>query len=307
MPIPDNNSAATDLDTRKFAGPLQDSADGVHEVFVQLSGKSAAQVSSESLAVGRQSADARASAEAQTQSIEQTSESVVATAQTVDPAAEQLFQVSNALPGVGLRATTEALESLAARSDVVKISALVPKTIENAGAAQLTKVLDTWQNLGVTGEGVKIGIIDTGIDYTHADFGGPGTVAAWDAAHASPASAFVPTAKVVGGYDFVGDDYNADPAAGAGYQPVPKPDDNPLDCNGHGTHVSGTAAGYGVTSSGATFTGDYANPDRRSAVRHDGRARNGTEGSALRAQGVRLRRLHERGAAGAGLGTGPEQ
>ena len=38
------------------------------------------------------------------------------------------------------------------------------------------------------------------------------------------------------------------------------PDGNPLDCTtgGHGTHVAGTAAGYGVNSDGTTFTGDYS-------------------------------------------------
>ena len=37
------------------------------------------------------------------------------------------------------------------------------------------------------------------------------------------------------------------------------PTTNPLDCNDHGTHVSGTAAGYGVNANGSTFTGNYAN------------------------------------------------
>ena len=31
-----------------------------------------------------------------------------------------------------------------------------------------------WQNLGFTGKGVKVGIIDGGIDYYHANFGGSG-------------------------------------------------------------------------------------------------------------------------------------
>ena len=52
-------------------------------------------------------------------------------------------------------------------------------------------------------------------------------------------------------YGLVGDDYDAE------NQPVAHPDSNPLDCNGHGSHVAGTAAGSGVTSDGKTYTGSY--------------------------------------------------
>src|SRR5690606_21784710 len=65
--------------------------------------------------------------------------------------------------------------------------------------------------LGITGEGVRIGIIDTGVDYDHPDFGGGGV----------PEGDTFPTERVAFGYDFVGDDYNASTAAGAGYQPIP--------------------------------------------------------------------------------------
>src|SRR5262249_12880155 len=111
---------------------------------------------------------------------------------------------------------------------------------------------------GVHGEGIKIAIIDTGIDYTHANFGGPGTVAAFDAAAATstqPADPafFGPNApKVKGGTDLVGDDYDADDATS-----VPVPDPNPLDCNGHGSHVAGSAAGFGVLQNGNQYTGSY--------------------------------------------------
>ena len=77
----------------------------------------------------------------------------------------------------------------------------------------------SWDGVnGCHGEKIKIAVIDTGIDYTHANFGGPGTVAAYNAANATdtlPANAalFGPAApRVKGGIDFVGDDYNADPA-----------------------------------------------------------------------------------------------
>ena len=117
---------------------------------------------------------------------------------------------------------------------------------------------------GFHGEGINVADIDTGIDYTHADFGGPGTVAAYQAALAAdtgpaPASMFGPTApKVKGGTDLVGDHYgspNVAPATGTDF--TPHPDANPLDCNSHGTHTAGTIAGLGVTTAGTTYTGSY--------------------------------------------------
>ena len=87
---------------------------------------------------------------------------------------------------------------------------------------------------GNTGQGVKVGIIDTGIDYTHPEL----------------------AAAYAGGYDF----YNNDP--------------DPFDDNGHGTHVAGIIAaqmnGQGVVGVapgarlyaykvlGADGSGDYS-------------------------------------------------
>jgi subtilisin family serine protease len=106
----------------------------------------------------------------------------------------------------------------------------------------------------VDGRGVRIGIIDTGIDYTHADFGGSGNVADYiknDRHRLEPGT--FPTAKVIGGFDFVGDDYDPSDPANA----VPKPDPDPLDVEGHGTHVAGIAAGFGVLTNGLAYQGPY--------------------------------------------------
>ncbi|MDP1899084.1 MAG: S8 family serine peptidase [Rubrivivax sp.] len=97
------------------------------------------------------------------------------------------------------------------------------------------------QDLGLTGAGVKIAVLDSGIDYTHKYLGGSGlvadfTVAAAAAAGAPPAGLF-PTAKVIGGYDFVGENWPNTPLA---------PDANPIDAgiaSSHGTHVADIAAG----------------------------------------------------------------
>lgn len=94
---------------------------------------------------------------------------------------------------------------------------------------------DVVQNsLGFTGQGVKVAVIDTGIDYDHPDLGGTGT--------AGLDSTAFPNARVLKGYDFVGNAYNSSGSAAA---QVPHPDSYPDDCAGHGTHVAGIIGANG--------------------------------------------------------------
>ncbi|KAB5590081.1 Minor extracellular protease vpr [Ceratobasidium theobromae] len=69
-----------------------------------------------------------------------------------------------------------------------------------------------------TGAGVTVGIIDSGLDYTHVLFGGK----------------IGPGNKILGGHDFVGDNFTGTDGS------IPVPDDDFLDqCGGHGTYVAG--------------------------------------------------------------------
>jgi subtilisin family serine protease len=68
---------------------------------------------------------------------------------------------------------------------------------------------------GNTGQGVKIAIVDSGVFYTNPALGG----------------CFGPGCLVAGGRDYVGDEF--DGVNGLA------PDNDPLDCTGHGTFVSG--------------------------------------------------------------------
>lgn len=232
-----------------------DAATGRVAVFIRLNRVSAVDAYSAKLASGPVAA--AGAAKAARSAANSTATAVMTALKTKDRSARQLYRTTNAVPGVAVVADAGKVRELAARADVVSISRLVPKKLDNAHSAVLTRVLNTWQTTGLTGQGIRVGIIDSGVDYTHADFGGPGTVAAYDAIDpAAPTTAF-PTAKVVGGTDLAGSNYDAgsdDPA-----QYTPNPDPNPLDCDGHGSHVAGIAAGFGVNADGSTFRGNYRN------------------------------------------------
>ncbi len=157
------------------------------------------------------------------------------------------------------RLTYDGLDVIGGRVALTQVIARLPGVQRIDLAQQANLDLDasvpfifddaTYAQLGGDGTGVTIALIDTGIDYTHATFGGPGTVAAYEAIDPTTlAGSGFPTAKVIGGYDLVGENYDARGATAPGgtCSAIPIPDPNPLDINGHGTHTASTAAGEEV-------------------------------------------------------------
>ena len=175
---------------------------------------------------------------------------------------EVLGTYQSALNGIKVSIPRRQLAALRELPGVVAVREVAVSQRANVTGVPRIHAPAAWDiPAGVHGEGIKIAVIDSGIDYTHANFGGPGTVGAYAAAatgSALPAnpSLFGPDApKVKGGYDFVGDDYDVrDPA-----RTTPHPDPNPLDCEvqGHGSLVAGTLGGFGVAEDGKTYTGPY--------------------------------------------------
>jgi subtilisin family serine protease len=173
--------------------------------------------------------------------------------------AQVLYRTQRVYNGIAVRVDASKLAAIIGLPGVAAIHPLVTKHLLNSGSVPLIGAPQVWDGVsGKTGTGIKIAIIDTGIDYIHADFGGSGN---YTGVTDTSAPAF--TAKVVGGKDFAGDAYDADSGDLAKF--TPHPDANPIDCLsdpttvGHGTHVAGTAAGFGVQSNGTTYSGPYGN------------------------------------------------
>ena len=165
-----------------------------------------------------------------------------------------LAQLQDAYNGVKVRIARSRIPALAALPDVVQVHGVSKFEPDNIQGVPYIHGDIAWAG-GLTGAGVTIAVIDTGIDYYHANFGGSGDPADFAADNGlTIGTAAFPNAKVIGGTDFVGDAYDANGNAAA---QVPHPDPDPLDCFGHGSHVAGTAAGFGVTAAGDTFAGPW--------------------------------------------------
>lgn len=205
----------------------------------------------------------RAQAAAQTQLAANRAAQEAVASELTRLGAREIYRVSRALNGIAVLADGRQAAALRRLDGVRSVSPIQPELLHNRTSVPFIGAPTLWESTtpipaGLKGQGIKIGIIDTGIDYMHGDFGGSGALAdyqqaatdsaAWTTNPRSGPGRF-PTAKVVGGWDFAGDAYTA------GVSPAPDP--NPMDCNGHGSHVSGTAAGFGVTAAGTTYTGAY--------------------------------------------------
>jgi subtilisin family serine protease len=163
----------------------------------------------------------------------------------IDPNARVLGEVQVVMNAVFVEVAVSALPALANDPAVERIAPVanyeldLSETVPYIGASAVHAA-------GYDGTGIRVAVLDTGIDYYHAALGGsgdPAEYAADDPTIIEPGT--FPTAKVIGGYDFVGNVWPAGSLA---------PDPDPLDDGpeaGHGTHVGHIIAGYNGVAPGA--------------------------------------------------------
>lgn len=172
----------------------------------------------------------------------------------ISPKIRVLIRYKLVLNGLAIWAPADVFEKIQSLPNVVmgeKAGAFARPQLQTAESQGLVGANTSVNFIGseaayaqnLRGEGMRVGVIDTGIDYTHKMFLGEGTQEAYKSVDPSKPHATFPNKKVVGGIDIVGSEYSS--GSPNPEKRIPLPDANPLDEGGHGTHVAGSVAGIG--------------------------------------------------------------
>lgn len=223
----DVNTLVRGVDVNAIAGGLR-STEGKVTVIIRLKADSVAEAKGKGQVLGLTK-----------QGIVQQQQGFLGRALALDPNVRVIARVQLVLNAVFVEVARAALPTLANDPEVLQIVPIgtyrlaLSETVPYIGARSV-------QDTGYDGAGVRVAVLDTGIDYYHAALdgsGNPADYAADDPTVIEPGA--FPTQKVIGGYDFVGNAWPFAPLA-----PDPDPlDDGPKvghfgNAGGHGTYIA---------------------------------------------------------------------
>ncbi|WP_334029784.1 S8 family serine peptidase [Alteromonas sp. P256] len=136
------------------------------------------------------------------------------------------LRTTKLVAGLVIDGTSQDIAKIKTLSGVESVLPVVNSELHIAESAEYINATSLVTGNVASGQGVRVAILDSGLDYTHAAVGGPGTIEAFEAASADLADTPAwPIGNVIGGFDF----FNGDP--------------DPMDNNNHGTHVTHSVLG----------------------------------------------------------------
>ncbi|GMM67074.1 S8 family serine peptidase [Alteromonas sp. MTD1] len=135
-------------------------------------------------------------------------------------------RTKNLVAGLVIDGSSTAVAEIQKLSGVESVLPVFNSKLHIADSAEYIKASGLVTANVASGMGTRVAILDSGLDYTHAAVGGPGTAEAYAEATADLADTPAwPIGQVIGGFDF----FNGDP--------------DPMDNNNHGTHVAHSVLG----------------------------------------------------------------
>ncbi|MEO6363206.1 MAG: S8 family serine peptidase [Caldimonas sp.] len=244
-----NRKLPASLSALKLDAPLTRTgvgAERLHPRLLQANGANKVIIRLRSPAVAQQGLVGDATVQARN-SLRQEQATFLSRVRALDPNARVIASVQTVLNAVFVEIDAAVLPRLASDPAVMRIAPVgdyqidLSETVPYIGGSAV-------QAKGYTGRGIKVAVLDSGIDYNHAALGGSGDPA--DFANNNPTlieKGSFPTAKVVGGYDFVGSSWP---------NTAEMPDPDPIDdgaAGGHGTHVADIIGGELGVAPGASL------------------------------------------------------
>ncbi|PRO69264.1 S8 family serine peptidase [Alteromonas gracilis] len=135
-------------------------------------------------------------------------------------------RTKNLVAGLVIDGSSEAIAEIRKLNTVDSVLQVFNSELHIEDSAEYINATSLVTGGVASGMGTRVAILDSGLDYTHAAVGGPGTAEAFAEATADLADTPAwPIGNVIGGFDF----FNGDP--------------DPMDNNNHGTHVAHSVLG----------------------------------------------------------------
>ena len=257
-PVIDPETVADSIADLRLDSPVTttNALSKIDRALLGASGRVTVSIRLTELAVAMMAGQGGQAQRGQLQRIEAQQRNFVSKLASRDASSVVIASTRRSLNAVFADVDASSLEAIAAEPEVLSIKRVVdyelalPETVPYIGGTAVHN------DFGFDGTGVIVAVLDTGVDYTHASLGGPGHVDAYFQAYGEnrfsgknrsisdryQGQLLFPTSKVIGGFDFVGERW---PDGNL------RPDPDPIDADGHGTHVADITAGVNGVAPGA--------------------------------------------------------